>query len=352
MVDAPRRIREWMDVPSRFQPGAHNSITDVPGVTVGHKTLSSGDPIRTGVTVVIPHGGDVFVDRCPAAVAVGNGFGKLTGASQIEELGELESVIALTNTLSVPQVMQGLLDYHVPRMPAESQSINVVVGETNDGYLNDIKAQQVRPDHVLEAIEAATEIVEEGCVGAGTGTCCFGYKGGIGTASRIVPLAIGDEGRPLKIGALVQSNYGGNLTVYGHALPSGSAGSNDHGSCMIVVATDAPLDSRQLGRLARRGIVGLTRTGSTLAHGSGDFCIAFTNNASVRRKAGQGRLRRQEILDDEDLSVLFEAVVDAVAEALYNSLTMAVATTGFEGHRAEAFNPRTFADVLPLRVRD
>ncbi len=341
-----------MDVPGRFQPGSRNSITDVPGITVGHKTICVDASVRTGVTVVIPHAGDVFVDRCPAAVDVGNGFGKLTGALQITELGELESIIALTNTLAVPQVMQGLLDHHLPRMPAASHSINVVVGETNDGYLSDIKARHVHPQHVTEAIEAATQTVDEGCVGAGTGTCCFGYKGGVGTASRVVPFDVAHERRLLNVGALVQSNYGGNFTLYGHELPNGSAGPIDgDGSCMIVVGTDAPLDSRQLRRLAKRGIVGLIRTGSTLAHGSGDFCIAFSNHASVRRDVRQGNLHRQETLLDDYLSPLFEAVADAVTEALYNSLTMAVSTIGYQGHRAESFDPDNFPDILPLRDR-
>ncbi|MCA1705021.1 MAG: P1 family peptidase [Actinobacteria bacterium] len=349
--DGRRRIREWMDVPGRFQPGRLNSITDVPGVAVGHKTICVDASIRTGVTVVIPHTGDVFADRCPAAVHVGNGVGKLTGALQVAELGELESVIALTNTLSVPQVMQGLLDHHLSTMAPGWQSINVVVGETNDGYLNDIRGCHVRPQDVIEAIDAAAQNVEEGCVGAGTGTCCFGYKGGIGTSSRVVSTGAINDSRVVNIGALVQSNYGGSFTLYGHTLPGGSkAAVHEDGSCMIVVATDAPLDSRQLTRIAKRAIVGLARTGSVLAHGSGDFCIAFSNHPDVRRKIDQRGLHRQETLVDDHLSALFEATADAVQEALYNSLTMAVPTQGHQGHRAEAFRPQEFTDLVPLRV--
>jgi len=285
-------------------------------------------------------------------VHVANGFGKLAGALQVEELGELESIIALTNTLSVGDVMRGVLDHHVPAMPDSHDSINVLVGETNDGYLNDIKARRVRPRHVLEAIRAASRHVPEGCVGAGTGTRCFGYKGGIGTASRRVPPeALGLSGR-VHVGALVQSNYDGYPTIYGHAVARGPASEvHDGGSCMIVLATSAPLDSRQALRLARRGIVGLTRTGSDLAHNSGDFCIAFSNAPTMRRRLGDCSGRPRTTVGEEQLSVLFSAAIEAVAEALYNSLTMAISVTGHQGHHLDAFDPRLFADRLPLRAR-
>jgi D-aminopeptidase len=338
----PRRIRDWMEIPGRYRPGRLNAITDVPGVSVGHTTLHTGTSVRTGVTVILPHEGDPFADRCPAAVHVGNGFGKLTGALQIAELGELESAIALTNTLSVPDVMRGLLDHYVPSMPAAWHSINVVVGETNDGYLNDIKARVVRPEHVAEAIRASGTEVAEGCVGAGTGTCCFGYKGGIGTSSRVVPRRdLGTSGA-VHVGALVQSNYGGTLTLYGRPASRPQTGPDPAGggSCMIVVATDAPLDSRQVLRLARRGIVGLTRTGSDLPHDSGDFCLAFSNALQTRRPFDRPAVHQFPALPEPTLSALFAATIEAVTEALYNSLTMAVATTGFQGHRVEAFDPR------------
>ncbi len=243
-----------MDIPGRFNTGTMNAITDVKGVTVGHCTIIEGKNIRTGVTVIKPHDNDPFLMKLPCAVYAGNGFGKLTGTIQVEELGELESLIGLTNTLSVCQVVQGILNYHIPRMPASEKSINVLVGETNDAYFNDIKGCHVTPEHVARAIEDCSETAVEGCVGAGAGVSCCGFKSGIGTASRTVPgIHLGEEGN-YTVGALVQANFGGNLNIYGHQLPFAALPEKEiKGSCMIIVATDAPVDARQLKRIAKRG---------------------------------------------------------------------------------------------------
>lgn len=327
-----KRIREWMEIPGRFSPGKLNSIADVPEVTVGHCSVIKGDNVRTGVTVISPIEGDIFATPVPAAIAVGNGFGKITGMAQVEELGELESLIGLTNTLSVPAVMQGLINHHVKTLPEGVNSINIVVGETNDSVLNDIMGCHVTPEHVAEAIiRALSADVAEGAVGAGSGTVCYGYKGGIGTASRVVPARVTGFGeRDFCVGALVQSNFGGNLNVYGRRMPyrdlPGAAGQNQ-GSCMIVVATNAPLSCRQLGRAAKRGIVGMTNTGTVMGHGSGDFCIAFSNYRQNRRDRNAGA-QNFLFLSDSLLSFFFEAVCEAVQEAVYNSLTMSGDTSG------------------------
>jgi len=322
-----KRIRDWMDVPGRFNPGALNSITDVPGVTCAHVTLNNNAEILTGLTLISPCDGDVFLNPLPAAVAVGNGFGKLAGALQVEEMGTLESLIGLTNTLSVGAVMQGLVEYHASNLPPDYNSINVIVGETNDSLLNDIRGGHVKPGHVAEAVSLLSKGVAEGSVGAGAGTVCFGYKGGIGTASRVIPKVITEEDTDFTIGALVQSNYGGRLNIYGRRIPKPEkqyeADKNpENGSCMIIVMTDAPLSSRQLKRLAKRGLIGMTNTGSIMSSGSGDFCIAASN-------CPKNRLRRERrgqdfyYLSDTQLNPFFEACADAVQEALYNSLTMA-----------------------------
>jgi D-aminopeptidase len=275
-------------------------------------------------------------------VAVGNGFGKLTGALQVEELGEIESLIGLTNTLSVAVVLQGLINFHVPNMPEEFNSINIVVGETNDGRLNDIRGCHVAPCHVAEAISKLSRNVEEGSVGAGTGTTCFGFKGGIGTSSRVVAAEVSGEERDYTIGALVQSNYGGNLTVYGKVIPNpqtqnytkhereNNLNSRD-GSCMILILTDAPLSPLQLKRVAKRGIVGMTNTGSYMSHGSGDFVIAASNYEKNRGDKNKKHGNDYYFLRDSQLSSFFEATVEAVQEALYNSLAMAAGTEIFPG---------------------
>ncbi|MCL2285882.1 MAG: P1 family peptidase [Firmicutes bacterium] len=316
-----KRIREWTTIPGNFQPGQRNSITDVSGVTVGQVTVK-GDGICTGVTIISPASGDVFTHPIPAAVAVGNGFGKLVGALQVEELGEIESFIGLTNTLSVAAVLQGLINYHAPKMPEGRNSINVIVGETNDSRLNDIRRCHITPGHVAQAIAALSKDVKEGSVGAGAGTVCFGFKGGIGTSSRVIPGEISGEDRDYTVGALVQSNYGGNLNIFGKAIPNPPKPSQD-GSCMIVILTDAPLSAMQLKRVAKRGLIGMTNTGSFMSHGSGDFAIAASNYEGNRGDSSQKQGRNYYFLSDSQLNPFFEATVETVQEALYNSLTMA-----------------------------
>jgi D-aminopeptidase len=326
-------------------PGPSNAITDVAGVLVGHKTLWSGEDVRTGVTAVLPHGGNLFQRKVPAAIVVGNGFGKLIGLSQVEELGNLETPIVLTNTLSVFTAADAVLDYTLAQPGNEGVgSVNPVVGETNDGYLNDVRARHVRKEHVLEAITAARSgPVEEGAVGAGTGTRCFGFKGGIGTASRRLPKQAGGY----TLGVLVQSNFGGVLAIDGAPvgeelgryylkdLADGSEG--EDGSCMIVVATDAPLDARQLKRLARRALLGLAATGSPMAHGSGDYVIAFSAHEGVRVPYGRAEPERTPpVLSDRALAPLFQAAREATEEAIINSLLRAKTVQGFRGRTVEA----------------
>ena len=343
-----KRIRDWMDIPSRFFPGEKNSIADVTGVTVGHCTLTEGKAC-TGVTVISPHAGDPYRFPTPCAVYVGNGFGKLAGSVQVEELGVLESLIGLTNTFSVAQVLQGILEHQVKNLTDQDWSMNVLVGETNDGGLNDLRAFFVKPEHVARAISALSETVEEGCVGAGTGTRCFGFKGGIGTASRVVLGKTVGEREDYTVGALVQSNFGGNLNIYGHALPLKPVAERPMpGSCMVIVATDAPLDARQLKRVAKRGIVGLNNTGSYLSHSSGDFCVAFSNCEKNLFDRHDRHKRAFLCLSDEQLEPLFEATAEAVREAVYNSLTMAVITEK-NGVTAKAFDIVEYADILPLK---
>lgn len=328
-----KRIREWVQIPGSFAPGPRNSITDVPGVTVGQVTVKKPG-VCTGVTVISPALGDVFANPLPGAVAVGNGFGKLAGALQVEELGHIESMIGLTNTLSVAAVMQGLIDYHAPKMPAGRESINVIVGETNDSRLNDIRGCHITPAHVAEAIAALSKDVQEGGVGAGAGTVCFGFKGGIGTSSRMVPGAVSGEERDYTVGALVQSNYGGNFNIYGKPVQKKPFVTNDiaiadsdskDGSCMIVILTDAPLSALQLKRVAKRGLIGMTNTGSYMSHGSGDLAIAASNHEKNRGN-DYAHGRDYYFLSDSQLNPFFEATAEAVQEALYNSLTMAAGT--------------------------
>jgi D-aminopeptidase len=302
-------------------PGPLNAITDVAGVRVGHTTLIRGDSVRTGVTVVLPPGENVFREKVPGAVYVGNAFGKLLGSTQIEELGEIETPIALTSTLNVPRVADALIDY-ILSLPGNEQvrSINPLVAETNDGYLNDIRGRHVSAADVLQAIKAARGgPVEEGAVGAGTGTVAFGFKGGIGTASR--------KAGAYTVGALVQTNFGGSLTIngapVGRELQKAGPNSGD-GSCVMLIATDAPVDARNLRRMAARTMFGLARTGSSGANGSGDYGIAFS---TVRNPA--------HLLSNDEMSPLFLAVIEATEEAIYNSLLRAV-TTRSNGHTIEA----------------
>lgn len=338
--DRPR-ARDLGVAPGIFEPGHLNAITDVDGVLVGHATVWEGDSIRSGVTVILPHGGDLYQDRVPAAIHVINGFGKLVGLSQVQELGELETPIALTCTLCVWQVADALVDHLLAGVGMDTtRSLNPVVGETNDGFLNDIRARPVRAEHVLRALEsAAAGPVAEGAVGAGTGTRAFGWKGGIGTSSRVLPEALGGW----SIGVLVQTNMGGVLQIIGapvgrelgrhifqDELEPTEADPGD-GSIVVVVATDAPLSARNLERLARRAVHGLARTGSPSTNGSGDYVIAFSTSESVRRAAGQRQTGLVADLPNEGMSPLFQAVVEATEEAIYNSLFKAVTVAGHRG---------------------
>jgi len=338
------RVREWGLKIGLLEPGPLNAITDVAGVKVGHKTLIQGENIRTGVTAIIPHEGNVFQEKVPAAVYVANGYGKLTGSTQIEELGYLETPIILTNTLSVPVAAEAVIDY-ILSLPGNETvlSINPVVGETNDGWLNDIRARVVTRQDVLEAIQKASSgPVEEGAVGAGTGTICFSFKGGIGTSSRRLPPELGGY----TIGVLVQTNFGGVLQIKGRqverwlkkqaASPSNHLTRQENGSCMVIVATDAPLDSRNLKRLAKRALLGIARTGGYYANGSGDYAIAFSTSPSVRYRSGEKSLTQQvEVLKNESMSPLFQAAAEAAEEAILNSLFKATSMTGRNGHTAE-----------------
>jgi D-aminopeptidase len=325
-----------------FRAGKLNAITDVADVRVGQVTLRLGDSVRTGVTAILPHGGNLFQEKVPAAVFVGNGFGKLVGTTQVDELGQIESPILLTNTLSVWDVADGVVDYMLSLSGNENvQSINPIVGETNDGGLNDIRGRHVTRQHAVEAIRnASAGPVLEGSVGAGTGTTCFGWKGGIGTSSRILPSSLGG----FATGVLVQTNYGGVLEIAG--VPIGrelgrysfrnEVKSPGDGSCMIVVATDAPLNSQQLKRLARRSTLALGKTGSSMSNGSGDYVIAFSTARDVRIRANDKQDQAIPRLREEDLSPLFQAVVEATEEAIYNSLLKATSVRGFRGREAEA----------------
>ena len=323
-------------------PGPHNAITDVPGVAVGHTTLVRGADIRTGITAILPHTGNIFQQKVPAAIYIGNGFGKLMGFSQVEELGNIETPIVLTNTLSVPTAAEALIDYTLTQPEnADVRSVNPVVGETNDGRLNDIRGRHVEEKHVLQAIDRARGgAVEEGNVGAGTGTVCFGFKGGIGTASRKLPASLGGY----TLGVIVQSNFGGVLRIDG--FPAGEKlgdyyfrrqlENGGDGSCMIVIATDAPLDARNLKRLAKRGMLGLARTGGIASNGSGDYVIAFSSAEALRIPyQTQDRTRPGEVLRNEHMSPLFMAAIEATEEAIINSL-FAAEDMESNGSRIEA----------------
>ena len=329
------RARDLGIAPGLLQPGTNNAITDVAGVRVGQRTVIEGSTVRTGVTAVLPHGGNLFREKVPGAVFVGNAFGKLAGSTQVDELGTIESPVVLTNTLSVGVALDAIVRWTIGQPGNEMvRSVNGLVGETNDGTLNDIRGLQVTREHVISALAAATEgPVEEGAVGAGTGTVAFGWKGGIGTSSRTVA----QQSDRWTVGVLVQTNYGGRLTIAGvpvwrllQPTPSnvgnvGNVGIAD-GSCMIVVATDAPLDARDLKRLAARAIYALARTGSTYSNGSGDFAIAFSTHPSLRVVNTTGPQPRT-VLPTDSVSGLFEAAMDATEEAVYNSMLKAVDVT-------------------------
>lgn len=337
------RLREFGLKTGILKPGKFNAITDVPGVKVGHVTLIKGKNVRTGVTAILPHEGNIFQEKVPAAIYIGNGYGKLTGYTQVDELGNLETPIILTNTLSVPTAAQALIDYTLS-LPGneEVSSVNPVVGETNDGYLNDIRGKHIKKDHVLEAIKKAKSgSIKEGSVGAGTGTACFGFKGGIGTSSRILPSSRGGY----TVGVLVQTNFGGVLQIQG--IPVGirlgkyymrrDLEDSPAGSCMIVVATNAPLESRNLKRLAKRAILGMARTGSFNSNGSGDYAIALSTVKELRipHRSPTSTLQR-EVLRNDRISPLFLAVVEATEEAILNSMFKAQTMVGYKGHMVEA----------------
>ena len=347
------RIRELGVQPGVLPPGAHNAITDVQGVRVGHTTLVRGEDVRTGVTAILPHPGNVFQQKVLAAVYVANAFGKAAGLLQIKELGNLEVPIVLTNTLDVGTAVEAVVAWTLQQPGNEEvRSVNAVVGETNDGGLNDIRGQHVTAEDVIAAITSATDgPVVEGSVGAGTGTRCLGWKGGIGTASRVLPSALGGY----TVGVLLQSNFGGILTIDGvrvgeklerysfkNVLGQGSAPDPadepreaDEGSVMIIIATDAPVSPRNLERMARRAPLGLARAGSFMSNGSGDFVLAFSTK-NIKPYLPTDRTRPVEELYNDAMSPLFLAVVEAVEEAVYNSLTKATTITGRDGNTAEA----------------
>ncbi len=340
--------------------GNLNAITDVAGLSVGHTTIIRGENVRTGVTAILPHGGNLFQEKVPGAVFVGNGFGKLMGSTQVNELGEIETPILLTSTLSVPRAGDFLLDYMLALPGNESvQSINPLVAETNDGFLNDIRGRHISREDVFAAIKnASAGKVEEGSTGAGTGTIAFGFKGGIGTSSRKLPVSLGGY----TVGVLVQTNFGGVLTIDGapvgvelgkyylkdaveaaqknnsQALPQTKNDINDlaDGSIIIVIATDAPVDARQLKRMAARSMMGLARTGAAGTNGSGDYAIAFSTAAEARIKTVDSNPRTVKLLPNDAMSPLFLAVIEATEEAVYNSLFRATTVTGREKRTVEA----------------
>src|SRR4051812_38529307 len=337
------RARDLGVKPGVFSPGPLNSITDVRGVKVGHSTVIEGDSVRTGITAILPHDGNLFQDRVPAALFVGNGFGKLLGVTQLKQLGELETPILLTCTLCVWKAADAMVEWMLAKPGMQNvRSINPVVAETNDGTLNAIRARPIRPEHVRAALEsAAGGPVAEGSVGAGTGTVAFGWKGGIGTSSRVLPASLGGW----TVGVLVQTNFGGILQVLGAPVgkelgqyafkrDAESPGDRGDGSCVMVIATDAPLSDRNLERLAARAIMGLSRTGSSASNGSGDYVLAFSTNDKVRRAVTATRLTTEE-LANEQMSGLFEGAVEATEEAIYNSLFEAT-TTKSNGRTIEA----------------
>lgn len=354
------RARDLGLQPGILQPGKLNAITDVDGVLVGHKTIIRDSDIRTGVTAVLPHSRNLFREKVPAAVFVANGFGKIAGTTQIEELGEIETPILLTSTLAVPKTADFLLDYMLSlEGMSDVRSINPIVAETNDGFLNDIRGRHIAREDVLEAIKAASTNFEEGSVGAGTGTVAFGFKGGIGTSSRRLPEKLGG----FTVGVLVQTNFGGVLAIDGAPVgrelgkyylkefveartnkaqattaPNisakiGAPDGNADGSIIIVIATDAPLDARNLKRLAHRSIFGLARTGASGTNGSGDYAIAFSTGNSTPLK-------------NDAVSPLFHAVIEATEEAIYNSLFKATTIEGFQNHRAEALPIDKTVEIL------
>lgn len=340
-----------------FETGKNNAVTDVPGVTVGQVTCIEGDSIRTGVTAIIPHQGNIFRNKIPAAIYAGNGFGKLAGVTQVHELGNIETPIVLTNTLNVAAGIDGLITYTLQQPGNENvRSVNAVVGETNDGGLNKIQQRYVTPEIVLQALaNAKPGPVEQGCVGAGTGTVAFNFKGGIGTSSRKLPESLGGY----TIGVIVQSNYGGILEIDGvqvgqklneysfknHVIPQAKTAD---GSCMMVVITDAPIDSRNLERVAKRAMMGLAKTGGIASNGSGDYVIALSVAPENLIQDGK-KVHTQTVLDNGEMSSIFAATIEATAEALWNSMFMAETTKGYKGKVVEALPVEKVLKMLKNR---
>ena len=356
MAQKHKTLREWGFLTGIFETGKYNAITDVPGVTVGHVTCIEGDSIRTGVTAIVPHQGNIFRNKVPAAIYVGNGFGKLAGVTQVHELGNIETPVILTNTLSVAAGIEGAIRYTLMQPGCENEkSVNAVVGETNDGRLNAIRQMRVTPQMVIDAITGAHGgPVEQGNVGAGTGTICFGFKGGIGTSSRVLPASLGGY----TVGVLVQTNYGGILEIDGvqvgqklhkhdfidHVRKS----ENVDGSCMMVVITDAPLDSRNLQRVAKRAMMGMAKTGGIASNGSGDYVIALSV-APENLIGDKAKLLTTTVLANSQMSPIFAATIEATAEALWNSLFMAESMTGHNGNHVDALPVDQVLEMLRKR---
>ncbi len=338
---AQKRLRDYGIKTGIFKTGEYNAITDVPGVTVGQVTRIEGEDVRTGVTAIIPHQGNVFQQKVPAAIYAGNGFGKLAGSTQVQELGNIETPIVLTNTLNVAEGISGLVEYTLAQLGNENvRSVNAVVGETNDGGLNNIRARYITKENVLEALSKAKGgPVEEGCVGAGVGTVSFGFKAGIGTSSRVLPKSLGGY----TVGVLVQSNYGGVLEIAGvqvgqlleHYQFQKNVMQDVDGSCMMVVITDAPVDARNLERMAKRAMMGLAKTGGIASNGSGDYVIAMSvcPENLINEKS---KTYNPTLLHNDDMSALFLATIEATAEALWNALFAAEDIKGYNGKEVKA----------------
>lgn len=336
-----------------MSPGAFNNITDVPGVKVGHTTLIRNDSVRTGVTAILPFDGNIFQNKIPGAVFVANGFGKLAGSTQVNELGNIETPVILTNTLNVSTAMDALIEYTLNQKGNEEvASVNAIVGETNDGFLNDIRGRHVSKEDVFSAIKSASPgDFSQGTVGAGTGTVCFGFKGGIGSSSRKLPASLGGY----TVGVIVQSNFGGVLQIDGVPVGEelGKFSFNDKllnnvdGSCMIVVATDAPIDHRNLYRLAKRAFLGLGKTGGIASNGSGDYVIAFSTDPNLRIPYNSNKpLLTEKLLNNDETSPLFMAAIEATEEAIINSLFAATSIKGNHGHNVESIPLEKVLDIL------